>query len=101
MTADELRYEFVEEVIFPLCQKYGKSEHEGYHVFSEAYVEHRDAHGSFAYVEDREERMKERVGFMMVRFFEWLYSNQGKGGQSRARQQHAPEARRPPNVPPS
>ena len=86
MFADNVRDQFVPDVIVPLCEKYNKREHEGYQVFNDAYTEHRKRHGSFAHVENREQRMRERVAFMMVTFFEWLYADQDEGVENRPSQ---------------
>jgi len=67
--------QFVEDVIIPLCAKYGKDPREGWHVFQAAYEEHRQQHGSFALRENRNERMLERISYMMVEFFRWLYTD--------------------------
>jgi len=71
--ADDLRIQFFEDVILPLCQKYGKEDREGWYVFQAAYEAHRQQHGSFSLVENRDERMLERLGYMMTEFFKWLY----------------------------
>jgi hypothetical protein len=73
MFADTLRVQFVEDVILPLCEKYSRDAREGWQVFQAAYETHRAQHGSLALVPDREARMQERVGFMMIAFFQWLY----------------------------
>lgn len=75
MFADKLRMQFVEDVIIPLCEKYGKDSREGWLVFQAAYEVHQKQHGSFALVENREKRMLERVRYMMTEFFQWLYAD--------------------------
>jgi len=76
--ADHLRVQFVEDVIIPLCAKYGKDSREGWHVFQAAYEAHRQQHGSFALLENRNERMLERISYMMMEFFRWLYTDCGE-----------------------
>jgi len=73
--ADDLRIQFVDDVIIPLCKQYGKDPHEGWDVFQAAYQAHRQQHGSFARIPDRDKRMLERISYMMVEFFKWLYAN--------------------------
>lgn len=84
MLADNLRVQFVEDVIIPLCEKYDREPRAGWQVFQAAYESHRAASGSFALIPDREERMRERVSYMMVTFFRWLYEESGLWGELRA-----------------
>jgi len=68
----------VEDVILPLCKKYGKDPRKGFYVFQAAYEAHRKQHGSFAFIENRNERMLERICYMMAEFFKWLYKEEGE-----------------------
>ena len=86
MFADTLRVQFVEDVILPLCEKYGKDTREGWQVFQAAYETHRAQHGSLALVPDREARMQERVGVMMLAFFQWLYGESETPAEIRGQQ---------------
>jgi len=76
MFADELRIQFLTDVILPLCNRYGRDAREGWRMYNAAYYEHRRQHGSLARCPDREARMEERVGYMMGQFFKWLYADQ-------------------------
>ena len=73
MRPDELRVDFVTNVLIPLCEQEGKSARTGYHVYEAAYREHRAQNGSLALSGDRQKRMMERVDYMMMRFYQWLY----------------------------
>ena len=75
MFADELRIRFLTDVIMPLCDQYGKEDREGWRVYNASYYEHRQQQGSLALCPDREARMEERVGYMMVQFFKWLHAD--------------------------
>ena len=86
MFADTLRVQFVEDVILPLCEKYDREAREGWQVFQAAYETHRAQHGSLALAPDREARMQERVGVMMLAFFQWLYGASGTPEEIRAQQ---------------
>ena len=75
MFADDLRTQFVNDVIIPLCEKYGKPAREGWLIYQDAYYQHRKKHGSFASVPNRDERMLERISYMMAEFFKWVYTD--------------------------
>ncbi len=75
MFADDLRIQFVKDVIIPLCEKYGKPSRKGWLIYQAAYYQHRKQHGSFAGVWNRNERMLERISYMMVEFFKWFYTD--------------------------
>ena len=75
MSVDALRAQFLTDVIMPLCDQYSRDAREGWHAYNAAYYEHRRQHGSLALCPDREARMEERIGFMMVQFFKWLYDD--------------------------
>ena len=90
MFADDLRVQFVADVIIPLCEKYNKPSREGWRIYQAAYYQHRQEHGSLARVPNRNECMLERVSFMMQAFFQWLY--QDSEGISVLRQQQTTQA---------
>ena len=86
MLADNLRVQFLKDVIIPLCEQYGRDTRAGWRVFQAAYETHRIEYGSFALVSNREERMLERVSYMMVTFFRWLYEESKLRVELRAQQ---------------
>ena len=90
MLADNLRVQFVVDVILPLCERYGRDTRAGWRVFQAAYETHRAEYGSFALVPDREERMLERVSYMMMTFFRWLYEESETLVELRAQQADPP-----------
>jgi len=74
MEAEDLQLRFLED-ISTLCDKYDKNLVDGVEIFQAAYQAHREAHGSYAHVANRDEKMKERLGYTMVEFFTWLYTD--------------------------